>query len=111
MFNSLVKREKKVKPTSIKVMVNTPVPVAMEVENGLKLPVYTDTEILMDNLTLSPTEFTSRFEKFKVDEISIDEAEDDICFNAKDAFDSSPLKCLIGLRYTKDENTIEWKVE
>ena len=56
-------------------MVITPVPVAMEIENGLKLPVYSDTEILIDELTLSPTEFMSRFEKFKVDEISIDEAE------------------------------------
>ena len=55
MFNSLVKREKKVKPASIEVMVNTTVPVAMEIENGLKLPVYTDTEILMDDLTLSPS--------------------------------------------------------
>ena len=62
----------------------------------------------MDDLTLSLTEFISRFEKFKVDEISIDEAEDDICFNAKDEFDSSPLVSLIGLRYTEDENTIEW---
>ena len=40
VFNSLVKREKKVKPTSTEVMVNTPAPIAMEVENGLKLPVY-----------------------------------------------------------------------
>jgi len=61
--------------------------------DGLKLPDYTDTEILMDDLTLSPTEFMS-----KVDEISIDEAEDDICFNAKDAFDSSPFEHPIGGR-------------
>ena len=86
-------------------MVNTPVPVAMEIENGLKLPVYTDTEVLMDELTLSPTEFMSSFEKFKWDEISIDEAEDDICFNAKYEFDLSHLASLIGLRYTEDENT------
>ena len=64
-FNSLIKREKKVKPASIEVMVNTTVPVAMEIENGLKLPVYTDTEILMNDLTLSPTEFMNRFEKFQ----------------------------------------------
>ena len=42
-------------------------------------------------------------------EISINKAEDDICFYAKDAFDSSPLVSLIGLRYTEDENTIEWE--
>ena len=95
VFNSLVKREKKVKPTSIEVMVNTPVPVAMEIENGLKLLVYTDTEVSMDELTLSPMEFMSRFEKFKVNEISINEAENDIWFNAKDAFDLSPLVSLI----------------
>ena len=64
-FNSLVKREKKVKPASTEVMVNNPVTVAMEIENGLELPDYTNTEILMDDLTLSPTEFTNRFEKFQ----------------------------------------------
>ena len=46
---------------------------------------------------------------FKVDEISINKAENDICFYTKDAFDSSPLVSLIGLRYTEDENTIEWE--
>ena len=40
---------------------------------------------------------------FKADEISIDGAEDDICFYAKDAFDSSQLVSLIGLRYTEDK--------
>ena len=44
-----------------------------------------------------------------MDEISINEAEDDICFYAKDAFDLSPFVSLIGLRYTEDENTIEWE--
>ena len=63
MFNSFIKWEKKVKPASIEVMVNTPVPVAMEIENGLKLPVNTDTEILMEDLTLSPTEFMNRFKQ------------------------------------------------
>ena len=64
-FNSLVKRENKVKPASTEVMVNNPVTVAMEIENGLELPDYTDTEILMYDLTLSPTEFMNRFEKFQ----------------------------------------------
>ena len=64
-FNSLVKKEKKVKPASTEVMVNNPVTVAMEIENGLELPDYTNTEILMDDLTLSPTEFMNRFEKFQ----------------------------------------------
>ena len=50
MFNSLVKKGK-VKPASIEVMVNTQSLFAMEIENGLKLPVNTDTEILMDDLT------------------------------------------------------------
>ena len=49
--------------------------------------------------------FVSRFEKFKLDEISIDEAEDDICFNAKDSFEDSWMVSLIGLRFTEDENT------
>ena len=30
-------------------------------------------------------------------------------FNAKYAFDSSPFVSLIGLRYTEDENTLEWE--
>ena len=34
MFNSLVKKEKKVKPASTEVMVNNPVAVAMEIENA-----------------------------------------------------------------------------
>ena len=44
-----------------------------------------------------------------MDEISLNEAEDGICFYTKDAFDSSPLASLFGLRYTEDENTIEWE--
>ena len=52
-------------------------------------------------------EFMSRFEKFKVDEISIGEA-DDFCINAKDTFEDSAVVSLIGLRYTEDENTNEW---
>ena len=56
----------------------------MEVESDLKLPAYTDTEIMMDNANISVIEFMSRFEKIRVDEISIDEAQDDICFKAKD---------------------------
>ena len=62
MFNSLVKKGK-VKPASIEVMVNTQSLFAMEIENGLKFPVNTDTEILMDDLTLSPTEFMNRFKQ------------------------------------------------
>ena len=60
-------------------------PSAMVVESGWKLHEYTDTEILMDDMGLSLVDFMSRFEKFKVDEIciSINDAEDDICFNAK----------------------------
>ena len=64
----------------------------MEVESDLILPIYTDTEILMDDISLSIVEFMSRFEKLKVDEISIDEAEDDICFTRKIS-----LKVLRGL--------------
>ena len=45
---------------------------AMEVESDLILPIYTDTEILMDAISLSNVDFMSRFEKYKVDEVSID---------------------------------------
>ena len=71
---------------------------AMDVESNVLLPIYTDTEILMDDSSISLTDFISRFEKFKVDEVSIDEAEDDICFNAKDVFDESRIVSLIGLK-------------
>ena len=68
-------------------------------------------EILMDDISLSIVEFMSRFEKLKVDEISIDEAEDDICFNAQDMFEGSSCIGLNGLKYTEDEfqNTVEWE--
>ena len=56
----------------------------------------------MDNISLSIVEFMSRFEKLKVDEISIDEAEDDICFN-------SSCIGLNGLKYTKDKNPVKGK--
>ena len=81
----------------------------MEIDSNLRLPGYTDTEILMDDVGQSVIDFMSRFKKFRVDEISIDEAEDDICFNAKDCFDQSSTVSLIGLRYTEDENTNEWE--
>jgi len=81
----------------------------MEVVSGWKLPNYTDTEMLMDDMGLTLVDFMSRFEKFKVDEISIDDAEDDICFNAKEHFEDSPMMSLIGLRFTEDESTIDWE--
>ena len=63
----------------------------------------------MDDFSMSMTDFMSRFEKFKVDEVSIEDAEDDICFNAKDVFDESRVVSLIGLKYTEDEGTTEWE--
>ena len=63
----------------------------------------------MDDMSLSIVDFMSRFEKFKVDEISIDEAEDDICFNAQDMVEGSSCIGLNGLKYTEDENTVEWE--
>ena len=41
---------------------------AIEVESDLILPIYTDTEIMMDDVSLYNVDFMSRFEKFKVDE-------------------------------------------
>ena len=57
----------------------------MGVESDLKLPAHTDMEIMIDDANISVIEFLSRFEKFKVDETSIDK-EDDMCFNLKDWF-------------------------
>ena len=82
---------------------------AMEIDSGLKLPTYTDTETMMDDENISLIEFMSRFEKFKVDEISIDEAEDDICFNAQHCFEDAKMVNLIGLRFTDDEKTNQWE--
>ena len=56
----------------------------MDIKSDLKLLACTDTEIMIDDEKLPVIDFMSRFAKFKVDKISIDEAEDDICFNAKD---------------------------
>ena len=72
--------------------------VQWKLKSELKLPAYTDTELLADEESISVIDFMSRFEKFKVDKISIDEAEDDICFNAKDCFDDSWVVSLIRLR-------------
>jgi hypothetical protein len=47
----------------------------MEIESDLKLLKYTDTEVLMDDFSMSMTDFMSRFEKFKVDEVSIEDAQ------------------------------------
>ena len=63
----------------------------------------------MDDISLSIVEFMSRFEKLKADEISIDEAEDDIYFNAQDKFEGSSCIGLNGLKYTDDENIVERK--
>ena len=109
VFNAFINRPKKCSPISTETVVETEQTRAMDIETDLKLPSYTDTEIMMDDCNLSMIEFMSRFEKFKVDDVSIGEAEDDICFNAKEAFEDSSIVSLIGLRYTEDENTNEWK--
>ena len=62
----------------------------------------------MDDTNITLVDFLSRFEKFRVDEVSIDDAKDDICFNAKDAVYECSNVCLIGLRFTEDKNTNEW---
>ena len=41
-----------------------------------------------------------------MDEISIDDAEDDICFNVKEHFEESPMMSLIGLRFKEYESAI-----
>ena len=63
----------------------------------------------MDDINLSTVEFISRFENFKVDEVSIDKADDNICFNAQDMFEVASAKSLNGLKYTEDESIFEWE--
>ena len=97
--------QNKIKPISTEKVVEIESTSAMDIESDLKLPSYTDTELMLGDIGLSTIEFMSRFEKFKVDE-NFGEAEDDICFNAKDAFEDSSVLSLIGLSYTEDENMI-----
>ena len=106
--SSFIKRPRKIGPNSKEKGVEVENTGAMEIESDLKLPKYTDTEVMMDDKRISLTEFMSRFDKFKKDEVSIEDAEDDICFNSKDIFDESRVVSLIGLKYTEDESTIEW---
>ena len=82
---------------------------AMEVESDLILPIYTDADIMTDDISLFNVDFMSRFEKFKVDEVSTDEAEDDICFNAQDMFEGASCVGLNRLKYTEDKSTVEWE--
>ena len=57
VFNSLISREKKVvMPISTKKAADNTKPSAMVVKGHLKLPDYTDTEIMMDNVGRSLVE-------------------------------------------------------
>ena len=70
----------------------------MDIKSDLELPAYTDTEIIMDEENISVIDFMSSFEKFKLDEISIHEAEDDVCFNAKDCFEDFQVVLVVGFQ-------------
>ena len=61
----------------------------------------------MDDISPSNVDFKCIFEKFQVDEVSIDEAEDDICFNAQVMFEGASCVGLNRLKYTEDESTVE----
>ena len=74
----------------------------MYVNFDLRLSVYTDTEVMMNKFGLSKLDVMSKFEKSNVNEI---------CVNAKDVSDEFYVASLIGLQYSEDENTIEWKKE
>ena len=74
------------------------------------LPIYTDKEIMMDDISPSNVDFKCIFEKFQVDEVSIDETEDDICFNAQVMFEGASCVGLNRLKYTEDESTVEKKM-
>ena len=65
----------------------------MDVESGLKLPTNTDTEVIMeDSYVLCGW----------LDELSIDEAEANICVDAKELFEGASGTRLNG-QYTKAE--------
>ena len=79
-------------------------------QSDLILPIYTDKEIMMDDISPSNVDFKCIFEKFQVDEVSIDEAEDDICFNAQVMFEGASCVGLNRLKYTEDESTVEKRI-
>ena len=65
VFNSLIVRERKVVVNILtEKAADNNKPSAIEVESGWKLPDYTDTEVLMDDMSSSLVDFMSRFEKF-----------------------------------------------
>ena len=70
--------------------------VAMEVVSEYVLPKYTDTEILMDDSSVSFIDFMGRFATFEVDEISIKDAEDDVVFKTKDNFEETNVVNHLG---------------
>ena len=59
----------------------------MELVTDFNLPMYSTTELLMDDVTITVVDFVTRLDKFKVDRITIDEAQDDLCFQARDHFE------------------------
>ena len=71
-------------------------------QSDLILPIYTDKEIMMDDISPSNVDFKCIFEKFQVDEVSIDEAEEDICFE----FEGASCVGLNRLKYTEAESTV-----
>ena len=55
----------------------------------------------MDDISPSNVDFKCIFEKFQVDEVSIDEAEDDICFIAQVMFEGASCVGLNRLKWRK----------
>jgi len=110
VFNAFINRQKQPLPSQKKEnVVENLSTSAMEVDSGLKLPAYSEVENMMDDTNIKLVDFMSRFEKFRVDEVSIDDAEDDICFNAKDAFEECTNVCLFGLRFPEDKTQMNGK--
>ena len=63
----------------------------------------------MDDTNIIIVDFMKRYENSKADEVAIDDAEDDICLNAKDAFDACSIVCLIRLRFTEEKRKMNGK--
>ena len=53
----------------------------------------------------------SRILSLKVDEVSIDEAQANICVDAKELLEDASGISLNGLQCTKAENNVEWEKE
>ena len=84
--------------------------VEMEIAREHTLPKlrFSDTEKLMDDLSLTQIVQASRFNTYSSDGYDSMEAERDICMYSEEYFKHTSTSFLQGLRYTPTENISDW---